>query len=100
MPIVGAAAALRDQVQRLGGRVAYASTSAPVVFVDLPAAAVAGVARRDDVLSLGLEGAWSPSMSTAGRAVDANWTSGERRSAATGCGWRWSSTTTCGAAAT
>ena len=55
---------------------AYASTSAPVVFVDLPAAAVAGVARRDDVVSLGLEGAWSPSMATARRAVDANWTTG------------------------
>jgi Subtilase family/Bacterial Ig-like domain len=72
----GAAGALRDQVQRLGGRVAYASTSAPVVFVDLPASAVAGVARRDDVVSLGLEGAWSPSMATARRAVSANWTTG------------------------
>jgi len=74
---LGAAAALRDQVQRLGGRVAYASTSAPVVFVDLPAAAVAGVARRDDVLSLGLESAWRPAISTAGNAVSANWTSGD-----------------------
>ena len=33
-----AADALRSQVQRLGGRIAYASTSAPVVFLDLPAA--------------------------------------------------------------
>lgn len=71
-----AAATLRDQVQQLGGRVAYASTSAPVVFLDLPATAVARVARRDDVVSLGLEGGWSPSMSTAGRTVEANWTSG------------------------
>ena len=55
---------------------AYASTSAPVVFVDLPAGAVTGIARRDDVVSLGLEGAWSPSMATARRAVDANWTTG------------------------
>ena len=73
---LGAAAALRDHVQRLGGRVAYASTSAPVVFVDLPVTAVAGIARRDDVMSLGLEAAWSPALSTAGRAVSANWTSG------------------------
>ena len=77
---LAAAAALRDHVQRLGGRVAYVSTSAPVVFVDLPATAVAGVARRDDVMSLGLEAAWSPALSTAGRAVSANWTSGERGS--------------------
>ena len=46
------------------------------MFVDLPAAAVTGIARRDDVVSLGLEGAWSPSMATARRAVDANWTRG------------------------
>ena len=38
---VAAAAGLREQVQRLGGRVAYASTSAPVVFLDVPASAVA-----------------------------------------------------------
>ena len=37
---VAAAAGLREQVQRLGGRVAYASTSAPVVFLDVPASAV------------------------------------------------------------
>ncbi|HEX5578406.1 MAG TPA: S8 family serine peptidase, partial [Candidatus Limnocylindria bacterium] len=71
-----AAAALRDQVRRLGGRLAYASTAAPLVFLDLPASAVAAMARRDDVVSLGLEGAWSPAMSTAGQAVDANWTTG------------------------
>jgi len=73
---LGVAAALHDQVQRLGGRVAYASTSAPVAFIDLPVAAVARLARRDDVVSLGLEGAWSPALSTAGGAVSANWTSG------------------------
>jgi hypothetical protein len=73
-----AAATLRGQVERLGGRVAYASTSAPVVFLDLPAATVDSLARRGDVISLGLEGAWSPSMSTAGRAIDANWTPSSR----------------------
>ena len=39
-----AANALRDQVQRVGGRVAYLSTSAPVVFLDLPRPAVASMA--------------------------------------------------------
>ena len=50
-------------------------------------------------MSLGLEAAWSPALSTAGRAVHANWTA----AAAIGvpvCEWPWSSTTTCGAAAT
>ncbi|HEX6473605.1 MAG TPA: S8 family serine peptidase [Candidatus Limnocylindria bacterium] len=71
-----AAEALHAEVRRLGGRVAYASTSAPVVFLDLPATGVAPMAQRDDVVSLGLEGAWSPAMSTAGKSVDANWTAG------------------------
>jgi subtilase family protein/Big-like domain-containing protein len=71
-----AAAALATGVRQLGGRVAYASTAAPLVFIDLPAPAVAALARRGDVLSLGLERRWQPAMNTAGRAVDANWTSG------------------------
>ena len=71
-----AAADLADAVASLGGRVAYASTSAPLVFVDLPAPAVAALARRGDVQSLGLERRWDTAMSTAGRAVQANWTSG------------------------
>jgi hypothetical protein len=70
------AAALGRRVVSLGGEVAYASTSAPLVFVDVPAAAVAALAERADVESLGLEGLWAPAMATAGPAVDANWTSG------------------------
>lgn len=71
-----AGAALRRQVEDLGGRVAYASTSAPLMFLDLPAPAVAALAERPDVVSLGLESRWQPAMSDAGPAVDANWTSG------------------------
>jgi hypothetical protein len=71
-----ASAQLRRQVVDFGGKVAYASTSAPLVFVDLPARAVAALAERADVESLGLEGRWQPAMSVAGPAVDANWTSG------------------------
>jgi hypothetical protein len=71
-----ASAALERQVQELGGQVAYASSSAPLVFIDLPATAVAALAERADVESLGLEGKWRPAMSVARPAVDANWTSG------------------------
>ena len=71
-----AAAALGGEVARLGGQVAYASTAAPLVFVDLPAPAVVALAERGDVISLGLERRWKTAMTTAGRAVDANWTTG------------------------
>ncbi|HEX3220531.1 MAG TPA: S8 family serine peptidase, partial [Candidatus Limnocylindria bacterium] len=71
-----ATAPLRTQVEELGGRIAYASSSAPLVFTDLPAAAVTALADRPDVTALGLEGTWQPAMSVAGDAVDASWTSG------------------------
>jgi hypothetical protein len=71
-----AAAGVADQVAGMGGKVAYLSTTAPLVFVDLPAPAVAALAERADVISLGLEGRWQPAMSAAGPAVEANWTTG------------------------
>jgi serine protease AprX len=71
-----AAAALEEQVAALGGTVAYASTSAPLVFLDLPGNAVPALAERPDVLSLGLEQEWRTFMSSAGHAVGADWTSG------------------------
>ena len=74
--IAAGAEALRADVERLGGTVAYVSTSAPLVFVDLPAPAVAALAERADVLSLGLEREWRTSMSSAGVTVGANWTGG------------------------
>ncbi len=66
----------QSRIEALGGRVAYASTSTPLVFVDLPAGSVAALAAEKGVESLGLEQAWQPSMSTARAAVDADWTSG------------------------
>lgn len=71
-----AARELRTAVERADGELAYASTSAPLAFLDLPAAAVEALAARPDVSSLGLEGRWEPAMSAAGPAVEANWTSG------------------------
>jgi hypothetical protein len=71
-----AAAAFEEEVQALGGSVAYASTSAPLVFVDLPASRVAEVAAHGQVLSLGLEQEWRTSMSSAGPTVAADWTAG------------------------
>lgn len=73
---VSAAEALRVEVEALGGTIAYASTSAPLVFVDIPADGVAGLAARADVLSMGLEHEWRTFMSSAGGAVGANWTTG------------------------
>lgn len=69
-------AELRDRIAAAGGEVAYASTSAPLLFADLPAAAVPGIAELGGVVSMGLEGRWAPAMSSAGRTVEANWTSG------------------------
>ena len=71
-----AADAVRAHVEALGGSVAYASTSAPLVFVDLPAGAVDGLAQRPEVLSLGLEQEWRTFMSSAGVTIGADWTSG------------------------
>ncbi|MGI8829777.1 MAG: S8 family peptidase [Candidatus Limnocylindria bacterium] len=71
-----AAETFGTQIEQLGGKVAYASTSAPLVFVDVPAASVAALAGRAEVLSLGLENEWRTSMTSAGPGVGANWTSG------------------------
>jgi hypothetical protein len=71
-----AADAVRAHVTGLGGRVAYISTSAPLVFVDLPSDGVATLAERPEVLSLGLEQGWRTFMSSAGVTVGANWTDG------------------------
>jgi hypothetical protein len=71
-----AALGVRARIAQLGGHVSYASSSAPVLFADLPASAVGPLADRGDVTALGLEARWRPAMSTAGSAVDANWTTG------------------------
>lgn len=68
--------ALRADVAALGGSVAYESTSAPLAYVDVPASAVAALADLAGVESLGLERTWTPAMSTAGPAVEADWTGG------------------------
>ena len=68
--------AFRGRVETLGGKVGYASTNAPLLFVDLPASRVAALAGEAAVTSLGLEAGWAPAMSVAGPTVDANWTSG------------------------
>jgi len=71
-----AAESLEARVTELGGSVAYVSTSAPLVFVDLPSDGVAALAERPEVLSLGLEQEWRTFMSSAGTTVGADWTSG------------------------
>ena len=71
-----AAEGLREAVTAAGGRVAYVSTSAPLVFVDLPAAGAEALAQRPEVMSLGLEQGWRTFMASAGVTVGANWTGG------------------------
>ncbi|HEX2220989.1 MAG TPA: cell wall-binding repeat-containing protein, partial [Candidatus Limnocylindria bacterium] len=71
-----AADALRVEVERLGGSMALATSGAPLAFVDLPAGRVAALAERPAVASLGLEGRWEETMSTANTAVQGNWTTG------------------------
>ncbi|HUF07047.1 MAG TPA: cell wall-binding repeat-containing protein [Candidatus Binatia bacterium] len=75
-----ARAAALEQVRldaaRLGGTLAYASTSAPLAYLDMPPAAVGALAELPAVATLGLERTWTPAMSTAGPAVQADWTSG------------------------
>jgi hypothetical protein len=71
-----AADELAIEVEALGGRIGYVSTSAPLVFVDLPSAAVVRLAARADVLSMGLESRWETTMTSAGPTIGADWTSG------------------------
>jgi putative cell wall-binding protein len=69
--------AVGERVKALGGRVAYASEAAPLVFVDLAPDRVAQLAEEKAVRTMGLEQAWeSPAMSVAGPTVEADWTSG------------------------
>jgi len=68
--------ALRGHIEAAGGSIGYVSTSAPLVFVDLPAEGVKRLAAQPSVLSMGLEGEWRTSMSSAGPTVSANWTGG------------------------
>ncbi len=74
--IAAAAESFRAEVETLGGSMAYVSTSAPLVFVDVPASAVTAMADAGSVQSLGLEQEWKTHMSSAGPTVGANWTSG------------------------
>jgi hypothetical protein len=71
-----ARAATADHVAALGGSVAYASSSAPLLFVDVPAGATAELAARSEVRSLDLERGSASTMAQAGPTVQADWTGG------------------------
>lgn len=73
---VAARAAVVEEVTRLGGTVAYQSSSAPLLFADMPASAVPMLAARPDVRSLGLERTTRETMSSAGPTVEADWATG------------------------
>lgn len=65
---------LRIDAEAIGGSIGYTSTSAPLAYLDLPADQVDEVAALPGVSSLGLERTWATTMSSAGPAVQANWT--------------------------
>jgi len=73
---VAAHEALRVDVEALGGTVAYASTNAPLAYVDMPASSVEALAALPSVESIGLERTWAPAMTTAGPATESDWTVG------------------------
>jgi len=66
----------RRDVEALGGSIGYVSTMAPLVYVDMPPATVPALAELPAVSSLGLERTWVPTMTSAGPAVQADWSSG------------------------
>ncbi|HEX2884698.1 MAG TPA: cell wall-binding repeat-containing protein [Candidatus Limnocylindria bacterium] len=68
-----ALAQLEAEVVAHGGTVGYASSRAPLAYVDMPAQAVAELAALPSVTSLGLERTWSTNMASAGPAVQADW---------------------------
>jgi hypothetical protein len=80
--IARAASAFRRTVVAGGGQVAYVSTSAPIVFLDVKPGSVASLAERPEVVSLGLEGRWRPAMTSASPTVEGSWTSGDGDSGA------------------
>jgi subtilase family protein/S-layer family protein len=67
---------LAAAVAGLGGTIGYASTSAPLAFVDMPTDAVPALAELSQVVSMGLEGTTRPTMTSAGPTVAADWTTG------------------------
>ncbi len=75
-----ARAAALDQltatVRELGGTVGYVSTTAPLAYIDIAADRVDELAAASGVATIGLERSWATTMSSAGPAVQANWTGG------------------------
>ena len=71
-----AGAELAADVEALGGRIGYVSTSAPLAYVDIPAGRVDDLAELPAIETLGLERTWKTTMSSAGPGVQANWTGG------------------------
>lgn len=67
---------LASDAEALGGTVGYASTNAPLAYIDIPADHVDELAADSTISSLGLERTWTTAMTSAGPAVQANWTGG------------------------
>ena len=62
-------------IRSLGGRPGYGSSSAPLLFAEIPATALDPLAQRPEVRSMGAAdpGGWGETMSYAGPTVKADW---------------------------
>ena len=73
---VAAEASFAAKAKGLGAAIGYASTSAPLIFVDAKRHNLEALANMPEVADLGIEGHWQPpSLAYAGPTVQANWTS-------------------------
>ena len=69
-----AEASVAAGIRSAGGAVGYQSTSVPLVFADVPSAALDALAARPDVTGLGSSGpGWTETMAYAGPTVRSDW---------------------------
>lgn len=64
---------LAPAIESLDGRIAYRSTAAPLIFVDIPASSVRALAELPEVQLLGLEGQWYEALDHARPTVHGPW---------------------------
>jgi Subtilase family len=65
---------ITPEIEALGGKLIYASSAAPLIFVTMPTARLRALAELPDATDLGLEGTWHEAMDIAGPTIDADWT--------------------------
>lgn len=69
-----AEAAQAAELEALGAKIVYQSSSVPLLFAEVPTDRLRAVAKSPEVTDMGLEGTWHESMNVAGPTVQADWT--------------------------